>query len=530
MVSVMIFKQIQQLKSKGLNINQVARRLEISYQTVKKYWNSNEEGFKEIQKDQSIKRRKSRCDRYRQEVIDLLKDYPEFTSAQIFDRLQEKYKNTLDFTEETLRNYVARIRQEIDLPKRKSQRNYQIVIEAEPGSQAQIDFGEIQVRRAENKKKRIKLYCIVVVLSYSRYKYCFWQDHPFNSREVAEAHQKAFLYYGGIPKELVYDQDSRIVASENYGEIVFVETFQSYLNQLPVKTYICRPADPESKGKVENAVGYLKNNFARGRLFKDIQTWNRECLDWLNRRGNGKAHQTIKEIPAERFEIERSYLQPVPQRVKIPDVIINYRLNKDNTLTYHSNRYEVPYGSYNNCPDVKVREHGEKIAVYSCKNGELLAEHKVLTGSGHLAALPRPESRLDPQSYKLRKEAFELLGQTEEASLFINTVIKNFPRYIQEQMKLVIQTAETWSNDRILIQDTLKECIHYGNYSALSFKNTIEQLASQRQIEEYPFNKDAGYWEKLRAIYQSPDFKEGTLLQRYKELERIQKENDKQKE
>jgi transposase len=37
---------------------------------------------------------------------------------------------------------------------------------------------------------------------------------------------------------------------------------------------ICRAADPQSKGKVENMVKHAKQNFLAGRYFKDVETLN----------------------------------------------------------------------------------------------------------------------------------------------------------------------------------------------------------------------------------------------------------------
>lgn len=38
--------------------------------------------------------------------------------------------------------------------------------------------------------------------------------HTFTTQDVIKAHENAFRWFGGIPSELVYDQDSLIVVSE----------------------------------------------------------------------------------------------------------------------------------------------------------------------------------------------------------------------------------------------------------------------------------------------------------------------------
>jgi transposase len=94
------------------------------------------------------------------------------------------------------------------------------------GEQAQVDFG--QTKQKTTNGKEVKLYFISFVLSHSRYKYVEWLDRPFTTRDVIRAHENAFEYFGGIPNELVYDQDSLIVVSENSGDLILTSEFQSY--------------------------------------------------------------------------------------------------------------------------------------------------------------------------------------------------------------------------------------------------------------------------------------------------------------
>lgn len=44
-----------------------------------------------------------------------------------------------------------------------------------------------------------------MVLSFSRYKFAIWQDKPFTSSDIVQCHHKAFEFFGGVPKIIVYD-------------------------------------------------------------------------------------------------------------------------------------------------------------------------------------------------------------------------------------------------------------------------------------------------------------------------------------
>src|SRR5699024_11235042 len=93
------------------------------------------------------------------------------------------------------------------------------------GSQAEVDIGQTEQTSPEAKKEKLRF--IAFVLAHSRYKYVEWLDRPFTTRDVITAHENAFRYFGGIPSELVYDQDALLIVSENNGDLILTKDFQS---------------------------------------------------------------------------------------------------------------------------------------------------------------------------------------------------------------------------------------------------------------------------------------------------------------
>src|SRR5690625_1677415 len=97
------------------------------------------------------------------------------------------------------------------------------------GEQVLVDFGHTKQKLNDNSE--LKLNFIAFVLTNSRYKYKEWLDRPFTTQDVIKAHENAFKWYGGIPNELVYDQDSLIVVSENGGDLILTKEFQKFKNR-----------------------------------------------------------------------------------------------------------------------------------------------------------------------------------------------------------------------------------------------------------------------------------------------------------
>ena len=131
-------------------------------------------------------------------------------------------------------------------------------------------MGEISIETVKGRRK--KIYCFAMALSHSRYKFVVWQEKPFTTDSFIESHIKAFSFFGGRTKEIVYDQDKVLAVSENNGDIIYTSGFQNFINQIKFSVFLCRGSDPESKGKVENVVKYAKHNFAEHRKFVDIQS------------------------------------------------------------------------------------------------------------------------------------------------------------------------------------------------------------------------------------------------------------------
>lgn len=188
-------------------------------------------------------------------------------------------------------------------------------------------MGEIWLATPNGAK--VKLYCFVMVLTNSRYKFVYWLDKPFNALSFIEAHNKAFEYFNGRPQEIVYDHDKVLTVSENHGDIVYTGAFQKYIDFMKFKIYLCRGNDPESKGRIEAAVKYVKYNFAKHRTYTDLVDFNELCLKWLERTGNGKMHEITKKVPAEVFEFEKQHLEPAPKyEINLTENILTYSLRK----------------------------------------------------------------------------------------------------------------------------------------------------------------------------------------------------------
>jgi transposase len=410
---------------------------------------------------------------YHDNILAWLRQYPEMTSAQIYDWLLEKDEK-LQFNESTTRNYVRWIRKEYDIPKEIAIRQYEAMEDPPMGKQLQADFGEIKVW-SSNAGNEIKIFVMCFVLSHSRYKYCEWQDRPFTTDDVIKIHENAFYFYGGMPEEIVYDQDHLILTSENHGDLVYTHAFAAYLKNHKFKVYMCRKSDPESKGRIENVVGFVKNNFAIHRKFYNMDRWNEDCRKWLDRRGNGKIHSTTRKIPAEVFMEERKYLQPVLEKIKLNStgLSLTYQVRKDNTVPIAGNRYRVPRGTYNG-PDtyVKVSKIENRIIVIRDIEYDIeLVRYEIPSDKGNLLTNNNHKRDNSTKIPALLKETTGLFSEPQKALSFLEKIHEEKPRYIRDQLSQIKSSIKDMPP--VFVTQALEFCIKNHLYSSVDFKDAV---------------------------------------------------------
>jgi hypothetical protein len=285
-----------------------------------------------------------------------------------------------------------------------------------------------------------------------------------------------------MPKELVFDQDRLLSVDENYGDIIFTREFEQFRLASGFEIYLCRGADPESKGRVEATVKYFKNNFAKNRQFVDIDMWNESFGEWLDRTGNGKIHSITKKIPAEVFEQERLFLKPVPQTIKSYELILTRDVHKNNTIFYKGNRYTLPLGTYQPGRKVTLDIEGDILKIRDDFDGYIIAEHKISKNKGQLIQNNNHKRNTTKKLDALQDELFEKLGSSEDACTFLTQIRCLKSRYARDQFSLVEQTIS--AHTELTVQKALEYCLIHSLFSAVEFRNATQYFEANLQTKQ----------------------------------------------
>lgn len=264
--------------------------------------------------------------------------------------------------------------------------------ETPPGHQLQIDFGQKTVRI---QGEAVRIHLFVATLGYSRRVYA---QAFMNERQSAwfQGLEGAFRHFGGVPKEILFDNAGSLVTSHNREtrEVVFNDRLKAFCAYFGVKPKACAPFRARTKGKDERGVGYVKSNAIAGREFVSFEAINEHLMRWTREVSDVRIHGTTGEQPAERFaRDEAAVLEPMGGKAPFEQIREVLRVvSKDSFVEVDTNKYSVPWKLISETVSVSVIEEtvqisfgGQNVAVHP----RSLGRHQFIRCPGHFDGIFR---------------------------------------------------------------------------------------------------------------------------------------------
>lgn len=247
--------------------------------------------------------------------------------------------------------------------------------ETAPGEQGQVDWGHFGF--ITHHGRTCRLYAFVMTLGWSRASYLRFTV-SLDTTWFIRCHLHAFAYLGGVPKRLLYDNLKSVVERHDADGVVhWNPRFLDFADVAGFSLQACKPYRPQTKGKVENGVKYVRGNFWPGLHFRDLEDLNNQALAWLNTTANPRVHGTTGEVPFTRLRSEGLQLADKAFTYDT-SVMTTKRSSKDCVISYSGNLYSVPAAHACKTLQVKITEAGELVICSAV--GQELARHRVLLG------------------------------------------------------------------------------------------------------------------------------------------------------
>jgi transposase len=229
--------------------------------------------------------------------------------------------------------------------------------------QAEVPVGFGQTRTAT------RLPVLVMVTGYAR-----WLAARLIPSRVAEdlfaGWWQLLQGLGGVPRVLVWDGEGA-VGQRRRRTTVLTEQAHAFRGVLGAKIWICDPGDPEAKGLVERANGYLETSFLPGRRFSSPADFNAQLADWLAL-VNQRQRRVLGCAPTDRIEADRAAMLQLPPVAPVTGWRTSLRLPRDHYVRLDANDYSVHPAVVGR--RVEVGADLERVTV-AC-DGRLVADHQ----------------------------------------------------------------------------------------------------------------------------------------------------------
>ncbi len=179
---------------------------------------------------------------------------------------------------------------------------------------------------------------LVMVAGYSRMIFAMMLPSR-QGPDLIAGHWALLSAMGVVPRELVWDNEAA-VGSWRAGKPKLTEEFEAFRGVLGIGVHQCRPRDPEAKGLVERANGYLETSFLPGRTFTGPGDFNTQLADWLVL-ANRRPHRALGCQPVQRWAADRDAMLALPPVAPQLGWRERVRLPRDHYVRLGSNDYSV---------------------------------------------------------------------------------------------------------------------------------------------------------------------------------------------
>ena len=386
----------------GLSIRQISEQLALSRNTVCKYIKLGEDQIQELENDSS---RSKLLDEYRSYIVYLLGEFPNLSAVKMARKLRAKY-GEVPASDRSLRRYINQLRQQVSLAQK---RYFEPIIDDVPGVQCQVDPGEL--RGVSVNGTECTIYFVVFVLSYSRQMYVGLSFKPLDTERFIQLHDEAFRFFGGVAEECVYDQTKLVVIAEQYRELELNQRFKQYATAAAFRIHACEGYDPQSKGKVEAGVKYVKQDCFYGERFESRQALEDHVQEWLAQVANRRIHGSTGQPPEQLFKRdEQSQLKPYlsPACIYRQNSLETRLVDKTGLISYQGNKYSVPMAWQQ--ARVGVSEADEQLLINDIESTEIIAEHPLCWEKGRIIKNYNHYRDKDSQSSQLEAQIAAKLG------------------------------------------------------------------------------------------------------------------------
>lgn len=462
MIDYPTWSRMQELhEGEKLSAAQIARELGLAPRTVRTW-------LGQPYRLRQTARRTSKLDPFKGRIMGWLQQH-RYSAVQILALLREE---GFDGGSTIVKDYIQQVRP--------SHTEAYLTLSFAPGECAQVDWGSWDMITVGNTRRRLSFF--VMVLGYSRMMYVEFtlgqsQEH------FLSCHRHAFECFGGVPEKVMCDNCKTAVLSHPRGVSPMLNPhYADFAAHYGFTVKACNVGKGNEKGIVENAVGYVKHNFLRGRPLTQFASLNPAIRVWLDQTANVRIHGRTRQRPVDLFLAEKPALKALPIHPYDCALIKSALVNTQFRVRVEGNRYSVP-GRYAG-RKLLLKLYSDRLALYDGQT--LVAEH-----------LRSYERGLDIENPEHAKPVLERKRRANEQQIFkrflaLSPRAENYYRQLAERklswrthLRKILALAEVYGAEKVA--RALDDALEYQAFSSEYIANILEQR-EHRLPEPGPLN------------------------------------------
>jgi transposase len=455
MIEYSTYCEIERLHKEGFSARQIARQLGLGRRTVRK-WLKHPQFTR-----RSSVTRPSKLDPWKGEIVRLLHLHP-YTAQQLFQQLQPRgYAGSYSI----LKRFVRQVR-----PKAHSAF---LTLQFAPGECAQVDWGSAGSMEVGATRRRVSFF--VMVLCYSRQLFV-----EFTLSEKLEhwlaCHQNAFVYFKGVTHQIMVDNCKvAVLAHPLGGPPTFQPRYLDFARHYGFQIKACGPGQAHEKGRVENAVAYIKKNFLAGLELVNLPALNTAAIHWLDTVANVRLHGQTHRRPIDLWAEEK--LQPLHPHSYGAARIEDLRASSRFRVTVETNSYSVPARFARQVLQVHI--YPTRLLIHH--QNQLIAEHSRRYDRHQDYENPDHPQPLLTQRRQAREQQLLLrfLGLSSRAAEYYRELERR-DLNARHHARQILALSETYGAPAV--ERALEEAFYFQAFSAQYIANLLQQR--QRQLPE----------------------------------------------
>lgn len=485
----------------GMGIREIARKLDLSRNSVKRIIRDRGEPLKILRSDhikidpQRIKELYADCEGFMQ---------------RIHEKLVEEDKVELGYST------LTRLVRSLGLGAGAKDDRRDSKVPDEPGKEMQHDTSPYT--------KPIGGRIMKIVGSQLYLRYCknrYLKFYPsFNRFQMKCFFHEATTHFGYVGETCIIDNTNLAVLHGTGPDAVMVpEMIELGKSHGGFKWRAHKIKHSDRKGGVESGFWFIETNFFPGRTFESLEDLNEQAFEWATRRIVLRPHAKTGLIPAQLFEFEKPSLKKLPPFVPEPVLAHERETDQYGYAAFDGNFYWIPGSGRGR---VQVLQSAQKIRIY--RNREMLAEYPLPAfGVKHERFKPpgMPAIREYPRNCKKPTGAEEarlraidpvVAGFLDFLSKEPESAVKKY-RLIRQLFRLSLKLAP------VLFIDTVSRAHRYRIADMETIDRIAQQLMRENSFEMESWCDVEGEDDfQNRDVYREGEFSNPPDMSRYDDL------------